>query len=137
MDNQFNQFNSDNISNQELVRQLLIAFNSFKQKLEDPNYVHLEMAVKQIIEGQKEMRDDISDLKKQLLNPYDGVIVETHKNTEFRKESIAFEAERLKMIEEHKSLLRWKSNVQKIGIAVLSSLGAIIAWVLSEFVLKS
>lgn len=131
-----NSFDNDSASNRELVLQLLSAFNSFKQKLEDPNYVQLEMAVKQIIEGQKEMREDISDLKKQLLNPYDGVIVETQKNTEFRKESVAFEAERLKMIEEHKSLLRWKANVQKVGIAILSSAGAVIAWLLSEFVFK-
>lgn len=131
-----NNFDNDSASNRDLVLQLLSAFNSFKQKLEDPNYVQLEMAVKQIMEGQKEMREDISDLKRQLLNPYDGVIVETQKNTEFRKESVAFEAERLKMIEEHKSLLRWKANVQKVGIAILSSAGAVIAWLLSEFVFK-
>lgn len=131
-----NSFDHDSASNRELVLQLLSAFNSFKQKLEDPNYVQLEMAVKQIMEGQKEMREDISDLKRQLLNPYDGVIVETQKNTEFRKESVAFEAERLKMIEEHKSLLRWKANVQKVGIAILSSAGAVVAWLLSEFVFK-
>jgi len=131
-----NGFNEDNFSNRELVMQLLSAFNSFKQKLEDPNYVQLEMAVRQMMEGQKDMREDISELKKQLLNPYDGVIVETQKNTEFRKESIQTEAERLKMIEEHKALIRWKANIQRVGVAILTSAGAVVAWILSEFVFK-
>ena len=135
MDNNFN-FDDNGTSNRELVMQLLSAFNSFKQKLEDPNYVQLEMAVKQIIEGQREMKEDITELKKQLVNPYDGVIVETQKNSEHRKEVVSLEAERLVMMEEHRSLVKWKNNFQKISIAVLSSIGAIAAWLLSEFVLK-
>lgn len=132
MDNPFD----SGSSNRELVLELLQAFNAFKQKLEDPNYIQLEMAIKQMMENQREMKDDITELKKQLLNPYDGVIVETQKNSEHRREVVAFEAERLKMIEEHKSLLRWKSNIQKFGIAILTSAGAIVTWAISEFVFK-
>lgn len=123
-------------SSKELVMELLSAFNSFKQKLEDPNYIQLEMSIRQIMDAQKDMRKDISDLKDSLLNPYDGVIVETQKNVEFRKEMMAEEAERLKIIEEHKSLIRWKANMQKIGVAILTSAGAVLTWVISEFVIK-
>jgi len=132
MDNNFD----NGSSNRELVLELLQAFNAFKQKLEDPNYIQLEMAIKQMMENQREMKDDITELKKQLLNPYDGVIVETQKNSDHRREVVALEAERLKMIEEHKSLLRWKSNIQKFGIAILTSAGAIVTWAISEFVFK-
>lgn len=128
--------NPNDMSNYELVKQLLTAFNSFKEKLEDPNYVQLEMSIKQMMEAQKEMKEDITELKKQLLNPYDGVIVETQRNTEHRKENMAFEAERLKMIEEHRSLVKWKANIQRVGVAVLTSAGAVVAWILSEFVFK-
>ena len=38
MENNFN-FDDNSSSNRELVMQLLSAFNSFKQKLEDPNYI--------------------------------------------------------------------------------------------------
>jgi len=72
-------------NNHQLVQELLTAFNSFKHKLEDPNYIQMENSIKQIIDGQKDMREDISDLKRQLLNPYDGVIVETRRNTEHRE----------------------------------------------------
>jgi len=122
--------------NKELVLELLNAFNSFKKKMEDPNYMQMESALRQMMEGQKEMREDISELKRQLLNPFDGVIVETRKNTEFRegKEEDADTNDRL--IEEHKSLMRWKSNVQKIGIALGTSAGAVITWLISTFLMN-
>jgi hypothetical protein len=123
-------------TNSELVRELLEAFSSLKQKMEDPNYIHLEASINQLIENQKEMRQDLADLKKRLLNPYDGAIVELRKNTEWRKEQQESEAEFRQLMDEHKSLMRWKANVQKIGIAILSSGGAIAAWFLSEFIGK-
>lgn len=127
-------FNNERDS-KAIVMELLNAFNSFKQRLEDPNYIQMENAIRQMMEGQKDMRSDISELKKQLLNPFDGVIVETKKNTEFRESSEESRAEYLKLIEEHKSLIRWKSNVIKIGVALLTSAGAIVAFLLSEFVI--
>lgn len=122
--------------NKELVLELLNAFNSFKKKLEDPNYVQMENALRQMMEGQKEMREDISELKRQLLNPFDGVIVETRKNTEFREDQEDKEETNDKLIEEHKSLMRWKSNVQKIGIALGTSAGAVITWLISTFLMN-
>ena len=127
-------FNNERDS-KAIVMELLNAFNSFKQRLEDPNYIQMENAIRQMMEGQKDMRSDITELKKQLLNPFDGVIVETKKNTEFRESSEESRAEYLKLIEEHKSLIRWKSNVIKIGVALLTSAGAIVAFLLSEFVI--
>lgn len=123
-------------SNSELVRELLEAFTSLKQKMEDPNYIQLENAIEQLISNQKEMKEDLSELKKRLLNPYDGAIVELRKNTEFRQEQEKSKKDFEQMVEEHKSLMRWKSNVQKIGVALLSSAGAVAAWFLSEFISK-
>ena len=37
-----------------------------------------------MMENQRDMKADVKDLKKKLLNPIDGVIVNTNKNTEFR-----------------------------------------------------
>lgn len=119
--------------NKELVLELLNAFNSFKQKLEDPNYMQMENALRQMMEGQRDMRQDISELKRQLLNPFDGVIVETRKNTEFREDQESREKAYDILIEEHKSLMRWKSNLQKVFIAVGTSAGAVITWLISTF----
>ena len=46
-------------SNSELVRELLEAFTSLKAKMEDPNYVQLEASIKQVIENQSDMKEDV------------------------------------------------------------------------------
>jgi len=122
--------------NKELVLELLTAFNSFKQKLEDPNYMQMESALRQMMEGQKDMREDISELKRQLLNPFDGVIVETRKNTEYRENKESMDEVYDNLIEEHKSLMRWKSNMQKVFVALGTSAGAVITWLVSTFFMK-
>lgn len=127
---------SDEKTNHELVKELLDSFNSLKQKMEDPGYVHLDTSIKQLIQNQEDMKKDMSDLKKRLLNPYDGAIVELRKNTEWRIEQQEKEKQYTKLLEEHKALMNWKSNMQKIVIAFLSSIGAIAAWALSEFIAK-
>ena len=101
-------------SNSELVRELLEAFTSLKAKMEDPNYVQLEASIKQVIGNQNDMKEDVSELKKRLLNPYDGAIVEISKNTDFRKEQERNQSEYDKLVDQHKELIQWKSTYTKI-----------------------
>jgi hypothetical protein len=121
---------------QEIVKELLVAFSGLKQKMEDPSFIQLENSISQLINNQKDMREDLGELKKRLLNPYDGAIVEIRKNTEWRQEQEKVQKENEKIIEEHKALMRWKNNMQKVGIGILTSAGAIITWLISEFLIK-
>lgn len=123
-------------SNEELIKDLIESFANLKQKMEDPSYIHLDTSIKQLIQNQEQMKQDMSDLKSRLLNPYDGAIVEIRKNTEFRQAQEKREKEWDNLIDEHKSLLRWKNTVQKVSVAILSSVGAIIVWFLSQMLGK-
>ena len=123
-------------SNSELVKELLEAFASLKQKMEDPGYVQLEGSIKQLIENQSEMKDDISELKKRLLNPFDGAIVEINKNTEFRKEQEKKQKEYESLLEQHKDLVKWKSNFVKIFWTVFTTAVGVIAFMLTEMINK-
>lgn len=123
-------------SNEELIRDLIESFANLKQKMEDPSYIHLDTSIKQLIQNQEQMKQDMSDLKSRLLNPYDGAIVEIRKNTEFRQSQEKREREWDNLVEEHKSLLRWKNTFQKVSVAILSSVGAIIVWFLSQMLGK-
>ena len=115
---------------QEMVQELYELFSSFKKRIEDPNYIQIENTLTQLVDNQNEMKDEIKSLKKQLLNPFDGVIVENKKNSEAQE---AWLKERDELIEEHKSLVRWKSSISKVGIAVLSSIGVVITWLISKY----
>ncbi|MDC1282444.1 hypothetical protein N8Z10_00670 [bacterium] len=119
---------------QEMVLELYDLFSSFKQRIEDPNYIQIENTLEQLVTSQNEMKNEIRELKKQLLNPFDGVIVENKKNSEFREAQEKAQREHDKLIEEHKSLVRWKGSITKIGIAILTSGGAILTWFLSKYI---
>ena len=125
--------NNPDKSPKELVQELYDMFSSFKQRMEDPNYIQLENTLSQLVENQMEMKQEMKELKRQLLNPFDGVIVETRKNTEYVKSLQAKEAEFNKLIEEHKSLVNWKSNMIKFGITSLTVIGGIITFLLNKY----
>lgn len=121
-------------SPQEMVTELYTLFSSFKKRIEDPNYIQIENTLEQLVKSQEEMKSEVRELKKQLLNPFDGVIVENKKNSEFREAQEAWLKEREELVEEHKSLVRWKNTITKISIAVLTSAGAILTWFLSKYI---
>jgi hypothetical protein len=123
-------------SNSELVKELLTAFSSLKNKMEDPNYVQLEGSIQVLIDNQNDMKADMSELKRRLLNPYDGAIVEIRKNTSSRHdyESQSKELETLK--EEHRNVMKWKGNFTKVFWAVFTTSIGIVAYVLTNLINK-
>ena len=124
---------SQDRSPQEMILELYDLFSSFKRRIEDPNYIHIENSLEKLIENQNEMKEEIRGLKKQLLNPFDGVIVENKKNSEFRMEQEAWMVERDKLIEQHKDLVRWKNGAVKVLIALVTASGAVITFLLRTY----
>ena len=124
---------SQDKSPKELIEDLYELFSTFKKRMEDPNYIQIENSIQTMVKNQEDLKTEVKELKRQLLNPFDGVIVETRKNTEHRLEGEAEEAERMTIIEEHKALVRWKSSVVKISIGLLTSMGAVLTWLLSKY----
>jgi len=86
--------------------------------------------LKQMLSEMEEMKEDISDLKYTLLNPENGVIVNTNKNTEFREEMQAGEKDFQIQMRELEDLKRWKDGVTKALWIIFGSLVAIVARIL-------
>jgi hypothetical protein len=124
--------NSDNQSPKELVEGLYRAFDSFRRKMEDPSYIQLEASIKQLIDNQNEMKAEVRELKKQLLNPNDGIVVAVNKNTAFRHRTEENEDEYLDLIREHKELMKFKSGVTKIMWGIASGIGSLIIYYLTK-----
>ena len=124
-------------SNSELVRELLEAFTSLKAKMEDPNYVQLEASIKQVIENQSDMKEDVSELKKRLLNPYDGAIVEISKNTDFRKEQERNQSAYDKLVDEHKALIQWKSTYTKIFWTIFTAAIGVVGYMITNLTMNN
>ena len=124
--------NSDNQSPKELVEGLYRAFDSFRRKMEDPSYIQLEASIKQLIDNQNEMKAEVRELKKQLLNPNDGIVVAVNKNTSFRLKTEDNEDEYNEFMREHKELMKFKSGVTKIMWGLASGVGSLIVYYLTK-----
>lgn len=119
-------------SNAELVRELIDAFSELKEKFEDPNRIYLEKSIKQLMENQNEMKEQISGLKKELLNPRTGVVVETIKNTEFREKIEDSGSLGIDLLTEHKELIKWKNNINKAFWLMLTTVLGILAFLVTN-----
>tara|TARA_Y100000389_G_scaffold118788_1_gene115960 strand:- start:4615 stop:4998 length:384 start_codon:yes stop_codon:yes gene_type:complete len=123
-------------SNEELLKELMIAFTSLKQKMEDPNYIALDNSMKNMLENQRDMKSDVKDLKRKLLNPIDGVIVNTNKNTEFRLDYTKLQEERDKLQDDVKHLLSWKSSYIKIFWAFFTAALGVLTFLIGESIIN-
>tara|TARA_A100001037_G_C15152011_1_gene639941 strand:+ start:4724 stop:5101 length:378 start_codon:yes stop_codon:yes gene_type:complete len=119
-------------SNSELVKELIEAFSELKKKFENPDRIHLEQAIKQLIQNQDEMKSNISELKRELLNPYNGVIVETLKNTEFRKKMEEKGDLGIDLLTEHKELMKWKATVNKMWWLIITTILGILGFLITS-----
>lgn len=86
--------------------------------------------LKQMQRDIESLKEDISDLKYTLLNPDNGVIVNTNKNTEFRQLMQSNDKDFQKQMVELEDLKRWKQGVTKALWIIFGSLVAIVARIL-------
>ena len=103
------------ITNKEILDEI----EKLKKKIPTANgdFILLKKSVMDLSEGQGSLKDTIRDLKKQLLDPDNGVVVRVNRNSDFRKESEqrgplcqqSFE----NMEDNVNSILSWKDNVSK------------------------
>ena len=92
------------ITNKEILEEI----EFLKKKMPNGEFALLKKSVEDLHGGQETLRSSIRELKKQLLDPDDGVVVKVNRNTEFRK------------------------NTQKVlwslWIAILGIIGKMIFW---------
>jgi predicted nucleic acid-binding Zn-ribbon protein len=82
--------------------------------------------LKQMQKDMADLKEDMSDMKFTLLNPENGVIVNTNKNTDFREKMEANEKEfRLQMLEVE-DLKRWKQGVTRALWIIFGILASVI-----------
>jgi len=101
------------ITNKEILEEI----EFLKTKLPNGEFALLKKSVEDLSSGQHALKSSIRELKQQLLDPDNGVVVRVNRNSEFRKESQergplcqqSFEG----MEDNVNSILGWKDNVSK------------------------
>lgn len=82
--------------------------------------------LKQMANDFQKMKEDVSDLKRTLLNPDNGVIVNTNKNTEFRQKQETRRKEYDTYINELTELKSWKQGVTRALWIIFGILASVI-----------
>ena len=121
------------ITNKEILEEI----EFLKKKLPNGEFALLKKSVEDLGAGQESLKSSIRELKQQLLDPDNGVVVRVNRNSEFRKDSEqrgplcqqSFE----NMEDNVNSILGWKDNVSKaLWILFTAVVGLIIKLVIGS-----
>ena len=97
------------ITNKEILEEI----EFLKKKMPNGEFALLKKSVEDLHGGQETLRSSIRELKKQLLDPDDGVVVRVNRNSEFRK-GLKDCVESFGNIEDSvEDIISWKNNVSK------------------------
>ncbi|CAB4218993.1 hypothetical protein UFOVP1604_76 [uncultured Caudovirales phage] len=97
-----------------MMNDILDALDIIKAKLPNGELKVIQERIENIESSQGDMKEDLRNIRKQLLDPEDGIIVRVNKNTEFRKRKEEDARDWAKILEEHRELISWKSTVTKL-----------------------
>jgi hypothetical protein len=107
-----------------LMKQILDELNHLKTNMPNGELKHLQTSMEDLKKDQRSMKDDISDMKKKLLDPESGVIVKVNENTKFRLAEENRYEDYMKVNIDVDSLKKWQGGVNK---ALWIIFGAILA----------
>ena len=118
------------ITNKEILEEI----EFLKKKLPNGEFALLKKSVEDLSGGQNALKSSIRELKQQLLDPDNGVVVRVNRNSDFRKDSEqrgplcqqSFE----NMEDNVNSILGWKDNVSKALWILFTGIAGIIVKIL-------
>ena len=120
------------ITNKEILEEI----EFLKKKLPNGEFALLKKSVEDLNSGQESLRSSIRNLKQQLLDPDDGVVVRVNRNSEFRKDSQEKGPLCQKSFEEMQDrvedLTDWKSNVTRFIWILLTTIIGLVAKVIYD-----
>ena len=101
------------ITNKEILEEI----EFLKKKMPNGEFALLKKSVEDLSIGQNSLKSSIRELKQQLLDPDNGVVVRVNRNSDFRKDSEQRGPLCQKSFEDMEdsvnSILGWKDNVSK------------------------
>lgn len=96
-----------------MMNEILDALEIIKKQLPNGELKAIQERITSIDSTQEDMKEDLRAIKRQLLDPEDGIVVRVNKNTEFRKKTEAEEKDFQKLITEHHDLQAFKKKKEE------------------------
>jgi hypothetical protein len=96
-----------------MMSDILLALDHIREHMPNGELKDIQQRIKTIETSQQDVKDELRSIKKQLLDPEDGLVVRVNKNTDYRVKKEADEDYYDNIIQEHKELLSWKNGVSR------------------------
>lgn len=117
--------NEDNINQAFLMKQILDELIKLKSNMPNGEIKHLQNSIEDLKRDQKSLKEDISDIKKKLLDPETGVIVRVNENTKFRMHEEGRYEDYLEFNGDLQSLKKWQGAINKAMWIIFTAITAI------------
>jgi hypothetical protein len=116
---------TENRGSTAMMKQIIDDLQAIKSSLPNGEIKVLQTNIDEMRDSQKAMKEDLSDIKKKLLDPNDGVIVKVNENTRFRIQEENRYNDYMKMNVDVQDLKKWQSGINKAMWIVFGALIAI------------
>ena len=108
----------------KMMEKILEELASMKAKLPNGELKVIQATINDLKTSQDSMKSDLSEMKKRLLDPENGVVVKLNQNTQYIADKKELEDYYDDIIDEHKDLLIWKNAMTKaMWIVFTASVG--------------
>jgi len=115
----------NNINQTFLMKQILDELAKLKSNMPNGELKHLQDSIEDLRKDQKVLKDDISDIKRKLLDPETGVIVRVNENTKFRLQEEDRYEDYLEFNADLRSLKKWQGGINKAMWIIFTAIAAI------------
>lgn len=108
------------------LEKILEELATMRAKLPNGELKVIQSSIDDLKRSQSEIKSDVSEMKKKLLDPETGVVVRLNQNTQYIEEKKNLEDYYDEIIDQHKELLSWKNTMTKAMWIVFTALVGIL-----------
>ena len=108
------------------IEKILDELVAMKAKLPNGELKVIQTSIDELKHSQADIKSDVSEMKRRLLDPETGVVVRLNQNTKYIEDKQDLEDYYDEIIDQHKELLSWKNNMTKAMWIVFTALVGIL-----------
>jgi len=112
--------------NQKTIEKILEELVSMRSKLPNGELKVIQSSIEDLKHSQADIKADLSEVKKRLLDPETGIVVRLNQNTKYIENKQDLEDYYEEIIDQHKELLSWKNTMTKAMWIVFTALVGIL-----------
>jgi hypothetical protein len=114
------------------IEEIFNTLEVIKTKLPNGELESIKISIDSLRSDQKIIKEDLEYFKKRLFNPDDGIIVKVNKNTDLINQFNDELEEIPDLINRIETLERWKASVNKASWFIFTTIGGLVAALLTS-----